>query len=345
MVRLAAVGDILLDRGVAERMERFGEDYPFAEVRDELAAADVTLGNLECPVATRGHPVRKPAVFRAAPERLAALTAAGFDLVWLGNNHALDYGRAGLVDTMEHLTAQGLRFVGAGRTAAAARAPVVVERKGLRIAFLSFSAFLPEGVFVRPEEPGVAWLDPEVVEAQIRLARSQADVVVVSLHWGVEHSPRPLERQREQAHRFVDAGADLLLGHHPHVLQGLEVYRSALIAYSLGNFVFDSPSRQVSTTAILHCDLTAEGVIQAEMTPLAVRGWRPIRMEPDGVAKTLTQWQRQAERLGTTLEVTAGRARIEVGGKGKERKEGKEGRAEEPLSRNQEGPIRPGEER
>jgi poly-gamma-glutamate synthesis protein (capsule biosynthesis protein) len=311
-VRLAAVGDILLDRGVARQMDRFGRDFPLAQVREELAAADLTFGNLESPVCRAGQAVPKPVVFRAAPERLAALTAAGFDLVSLGNNHVLDYGRAGLVETMRHLTAQGLRFVGAGRTAAAARSPVILERRGLRIAFLGFSAFLPEGVLLQPEKPGVAWLDPEAVEAHLGRARGQAEVVVVSLHWGVEYRSQPTERQRAWAHRFVQAGADLILGHHPHVVQGVEVYRGALIAYSLGNFVFDSPSRQVSTTALLECDLAAEGVVRAELVPLALRGCRPVRMEPEAAARTLKVWQQQAQQLGTEMAIIGNRGRIAV---------------------------------
>jgi poly-gamma-glutamate synthesis protein (capsule biosynthesis protein) len=158
----------------------------------------------------------------------------------VANNHAGDYGRAAFVETLAHLEAAGIRPVGGGRDLTAAHAPLWIERGGLRIAVLAYNEFKPRAFEAGPDWPGVAWSEDSQVLADIRAARAAgADLVIPFMHWGWEREPAPGERQRQLARAMIDAGADAVVGGHPHVTQGAEYYRGRLIVYSLGNFVFD----------------------------------------------------------------------------------------------------------
>jgi poly-gamma-glutamate synthesis protein (capsule biosynthesis protein) len=282
-ITLAAVGDILLDRGVGRQIERHGADYPFRHAAPILREADIAFGNLECPISESGRLVIKPYRFRAHPRVLDGLVNAGFDILSLANNHTLDCGRDGLIETMERLQARGVRFVGAGGTRAQAEEPVVLEAKGVRVAFAGFCDFIPEGVFLREDRASIAMASEEGVRRAVKRARERADIVVVSFHWGIEYRARPSPRQIELAYAAADAGADLVLGHHPHVLQGLEVrrvqtgsgQRNVLIAYSLGNFVFDPRGEEPSRTMILRVVLRKTGLVRAEILPFRLEDGAP----------------------------------------------------------------------
>lgn len=276
-VTLAAVGDILFDRGVREEIERRGADTVFAEVRAILSSADIAAGNLECPLTDRHEPRPMRYVFRCDPARAATLAAAGFDAVTLANNHILDQGRGGLLDTIEHLHAAGVTPVGAGPDAVAARQPVIVERNGMRLALLAFLDMPIEGAVYLEDMPGPATAgSADAVREAVRDAREQADAVVVFFHWGVEFSARPARAQRELARAAADAGASLVIGHHPHVLQPWERMGDTLVVYSLGNFVFDQGSRpSASQSAILLATLTSQGVEHFEFVPVSIINTRP----------------------------------------------------------------------
>ena len=235
-ITLAAVGDIILDRGVAQQMEKRGLDYPFAETKNTLRAADIAFGNLECPISTQPKRSGKPVVFRAAPTTAKALSNAGFDVLSLANNHALDCGIEGLKETQSILHRQKIGFCGIGSTAAPGNKPLVIEKNNVRVAFVGFSQFGGQGI---------APADDATVRRDITRAKKSADVVVASFHWGVENETRPDARQKALARLAAKCGADLILGHHPHILQGWELLpaadgRRALAVYSLGNFVFRS---------------------------------------------------------------------------------------------------------
>jgi poly-gamma-glutamate synthesis protein (capsule biosynthesis protein) len=280
---LAAVGDILLDRGVAGKIDRFGIDYPFKHVADILSAADIAFGNLECPLSESETKAIKPCPFRAKPSTAQCLVRAGFDILSLANNHTMDCGRAGLVETMERLGFKGIRTCGAGSTRAQAEAATVMEAKGIKVAFLGFCDFVPEGAFLLDDKPSIAFASEEAVRKCVAAARSKADVVVASFHWGVEYASRPSERQAKLATAAAEAGADLVLGHHPHVLQGFQVVGShsspavprPLIAYSLGNFVFDQDGARQSEAAILRCAVSRSGITRAEVLPVRIDAFQP----------------------------------------------------------------------
>jgi poly-gamma-glutamate capsule biosynthesis protein CapA/YwtB (metallophosphatase superfamily) len=185
-VTLAAVGDLLLDRGVGEKIQRRGFDYPFAPVAGALRTADITFGNLECPLSVKGTKVVKRYCFKARPDTVECLRQGGFDLLSLANNHTMDCGRTGLVETMQTLQRQGIHWCGAGNTRAEAEATTVLTVKGLKIAFVGFCQFLPEGSFLRDDRPTIAFASEERVRRSVAAARAGADVVVASFHWGIE---------------------------------------------------------------------------------------------------------------------------------------------------------------
>jgi poly-gamma-glutamate synthesis protein (capsule biosynthesis protein) len=260
MTVLYAVGDIAPDRPDPREC--------FALVRDRLRQADVGFCQLEVNITDRG--VRLPQArhtHRAAPSTGAAIRDAGFDVVSFAGNHCMDWGPEGFFDTIGALERAGLQVVGVGRDIAEAREPVVVERDGRRIAFLACSSILPMSYWAEANRPGCvpmrAFTHYEAIErdqpgtkprvhtyahredlaallADVRRAREVADVVVLSIHWGIHFVPAELaDYQREVAHAVIDAGVDLVLGHHAHILKGVEVYKGKAIFYSLCNFAMD----------------------------------------------------------------------------------------------------------
>jgi poly-gamma-glutamate capsule biosynthesis protein CapA/YwtB (metallophosphatase superfamily) len=237
-VSVVMVGDLMLDGAPGDWMRR-GHD-PFAKVAHWLRQADVRLGNLECVVARSGSPEpNKPNVFRAHPRSLLYLRRH-FDAVGLANNHSGDYGAVAFREMLARLSQAGLGYYGGGHDLAQAHTPWVVERHGLRIAFLGYNEFQPRSFEADHDRPGVAWSEDAQVVHDIRQARSQwkADLVIPVMHWGWEE-PRANARQRELARRMIDAGADAVVGGHPHQVQDIETYQGKPIFYSLGNFVFD----------------------------------------------------------------------------------------------------------
>ena len=238
---LAAVGDVMLARSLAWKLENEGPEAPFAAVSDILSDADIAVANLECAVGVTGTPAPKAYTFQAPPVAAEALALAGIDLVSLANNHSLDFGAESLAETQALLAEQGVLSAGAGPNQAAAHAPVTVEREGLTIAFLAYvgvprerGGYDPSTWAATDDSAGVAWLDIAAMEADIEAASESADLVVVLLHFGLEWEPEPSGDQREQARAAIDAGATLVLGSGPHVLQEVEAYGDGLIAYSLG---------------------------------------------------------------------------------------------------------------
>jgi len=305
-VTIAAVGDILLDRGVRRQLDLHGALYPFRGVRRELRNADIAVGNLECPITSRGVPAPKPISFRASPRLAAGLSDAGFDILSLANNHTLDRGRLGLTDTLRHLNAMGIAACGAGSTAEEAASPVVISRSGVRMAFVGFCDVVQDASYARKDLPTVADASPDAVRAAVKNASRMADVVVVSMHWGCEYQPRPTDRQRRLAHAAASAGADLILGHHPHVLQGLEWMpapsgRAALVAYSLGNFVFDRERDGADLSMILRVTVTRRGVRRAEAKPCIIRACAPTPASDGPRQSILRRLQQLSQEMGTGM--------------------------------------------
>jgi poly-gamma-glutamate synthesis protein (capsule biosynthesis protein) len=235
---LIFAGDIMLDDGPGRVIAAGGD--PLAAFAPILETADYRIGNLECAVADGG--AAQPSKiwsFRAKPQALKVLKGR-FDAVSLANNHSGDFGQAAFVETMHHLDSVGIARFGGGRDLAEAHRPLWIDRKGLKIAVLGYNEYKPRRFEAGPQTPGIAWSEDEQVIADIRAAKAAgADHVIPFMHWGWEKSTQPDERQKSFARRMIDEGASLVVGSHPHVTQGAEIYRGKPIVYSLGNFVFD----------------------------------------------------------------------------------------------------------
>lgn len=237
-VRLLFAGDVMLDDGPG-RFIALGGD-PLAPFASRLRDADYRIANLETPIATVGEPLdSKIYSFRAHPRVLPVLKGR-FDALALANNHSGDYGKQAFVETMQHLDSAGLARFGGGLNLTEAHQPLWIHHQGLRIAVLSYNEFKPRSFEAGANIPGIAWSEDSQVVADIRAARQAgAHLVIPFMHWGWEREPQPTQRQRELAALMVDAGADVVVGGHPHVTQGVEMVKGKLVVYSLGNFVFD----------------------------------------------------------------------------------------------------------
>ena len=233
---VAFVGDIMLDGGPGHAIGS-GRD-PFAGCADLLAAADLTVGNLECVLGKGGKQILKAYSFRAAADAPRCL-ARHFSAVSLANNHAYDFGPEGLLESLRILEAEKIPCFGAGGNDAAARRPLVLEKNGIRLALLGANAFRADAYAAGPDRAGVAPLREREILADIAAARQVADVVVPFVHWGPELVAQPREADIALAHAMVEAGAAAVIGAHPHVTQTVDIHRGAPIVYSLGNFVFD----------------------------------------------------------------------------------------------------------
>lgn len=262
---LLAGGDVKM-----ERFELLGLD-PFAQLEPSLRAADFSMINVETTISDRGTPYDKDYVFRAPPSAADTIAGAGVTVANLANNHAKDYGPDALLDTVSLLEAAGVATVGAGRDAEEAYQYRLLETDaGLRVAFVGISYIVPLYFGATASNPGVASAHlpsrGRVLDT-VRAATAASDVVVVSVHWGIERNPCPNVDQRTLAQQLLDAGADAVIGHHPHVLQPVEHSGGKLVAYSLGNFVWDHRPGLTGETGVLQIDFDGDAVVGWTLHP------------------------------------------------------------------------------
>ena len=265
-VRVSATGDIHGEGRVRSLLNAGGN--PLAHVAAELRSDDVTVVNLETPVGAPGRPEQKTYVFLAPESLLPALEAGGVEVVSVANNHGMDHGVGTMLQTLDLARRAGVPPVGGGRNAAEAYRARFVRARGRTVAVVGVSRVLSPGWDATSTRAGLAsaYNEAAVVDA-VRSAEAFADVVVVAVHWGAEYSRCPDAHQRRLARLMVDAGADVVAGHHPHVLQGLDPGPRAAVAYSLGNFVWYHSSPPSGTTAILRTEHPPAGGVRAEVLP------------------------------------------------------------------------------
>ncbi|MCA9921155.1 MAG: CapA family protein [Anaerolineales bacterium] len=283
----------MLDRALGVQLQT-DRAFPFAQVAPVLRQADITVGNMESALGDIGSPAAKSYTFRAPPAAAESLALAGFDIVSLANNHAMDFGPDALLQAITLLNNSGVTPIGAGANAAAAHAPTFAEINGLTLAFLSYVhvpveslGFDTETWTATAETPGLAWADPAQITADITAVSPQADLIIVLLHSGYEYVEAPSPPQIAAAHAAIDAGADLVIGHHAHVLQGVEFYKDGVIVYGLGNFAFEIDGDP--ETAVLHAWLDADGVRELAFTPAVIQFGGQPRLATPAEASAILQ--------------------------------------------------------
>lgn len=276
-VLLAVMGDVMLARTVPARIAAHDASWPWAGVSAALAKADLRFCNLECAVTDGGLAIPKRYSFRADPALTARVLAAGnIDIAALANNHTYDYGRAGLADTLALLARLRIAAPGAGTARAGAIAPRVVTCRGLKLAFVAYTWWTPEGYLPVANGVCLATVDETTFADELRAARQSTDLLIVSMHWGKEYSPVPTDGQQRLAHLAIDAGADLVVGHHPHVAQRVETYHDRLILYSLGNCLFDQTNARISNGLLALVRLQRGRVTLERSIPLRIDDARPV---------------------------------------------------------------------
>lgn len=249
--RLVLGGDVMLSRYVARlALSKRDPAWPFREIAPFLAQADIAFVNLESPFSDRGRRADKGMVFKAEPEMIRGLRLAGVDVVSTANNHARDCGGYGVAFTLDWLERNGIRAAGTGRTEAEARRGAVVERHGVRFGFLAYTYDQSNGNHPTAD-PRVAMMDIDRMREDVAALARRAGVIVVSMHGGDEYKPQPNRQQVAFARAAIDAGARIVAGHHPHVIQPVERYRDGVIFYSLGNLVFDQFQRKETQQGLL----------------------------------------------------------------------------------------------
>lgn len=314
-ISVAAVGDILFDRRVEAFIARAGGRAPFEAVAPRLSAADVTVGNLESMIGTTGKAVaNKQYTFRGDPRGIEGLKYAGFDVVSLANNHTLDYGSEPLSETIGALDAAGIAHAGAGPNAREAWKPATIVRPRAKIAYLAFTHTLPPGFMAGPNRWGVAFgrHDPAAFERAVRSASKTHDYVIVSFHWGVELSDDANPEQVRWGRRAIDAGADMVLAHHPHVIQGVEFYKQGMIAYSLGDFVWDHSRPKTGETMIVEANMGPKGVTDVVAYPIFIQQstGKPEYASPTMSKTILDRLAKISRKLGTVVDIDGGKASL-----------------------------------
>ena len=279
-VSIVLTGDILLDRGVREAIDHRGVDHLFSESVDSvLRSSQIVVGNLECPATTVKAPVFKRYIFRGEPQWLTTLRQHGFTHLNLANNHSIDQGREGLTDTRRNIIEAGMVPIGAGRNMQEAAEPVLLGSEPRNIWLVASLRLALENYAYLPDQPCVSQEPMDSLLMRVnRLRKSDPKaVIIVSLHWGGEHTLQPVPRQRLEAHQLIDAGADVLVCHHTHTLQTVEDYRGHKIYYSIGNFIFDQ-QRPLNSEACMVRLRVGEQSLDVETIPITIRKCVPFVM-------------------------------------------------------------------
>ncbi|MFJ7850196.1 CapA family protein [Peribacillus sp. NPDC097206] len=284
ILTMSMVGDVMMGRYVEKVTDQQGFDYLYRYVKPYFTASDYVSGNYEHPalktdvsnykVADTEYPLHS---YKSGVE---AVKNAGFTVMTLANNHSLDYQEEGLLDTIDEFESVGMDFVGVGANRKEAKSNVVYEDiNGIRVATLGFTDEMLDNGVVTNNKPGILNSNPDLLFEMIGNAKDakkgNADLVVVNMHWGLEYATSTTGRQTELAKAIIDAGADIIIGHHPHVLQSFDVYKNGLIFYSLGNFVFDQGWTRTKDSAMVQYHLAEDGQATIDVLPLQIKEATP----------------------------------------------------------------------
>jgi poly-gamma-glutamate synthesis protein (capsule biosynthesis protein) len=251
-----------------------------------------------------------------------SLNYGGFDIVSLANNHAMDYGKIALLDTINILSENGISQVGAGKNIYESYSPKIFQIKGLKIGFLAYSTILPANSTATSKHPGIAYarslkskiLDKEIkdfLRKNIKIVRNKVDFLIISVHWGEELNFYPSPLQIQLGHFLIDSGADLVIGHHPHVVQGIEKYKGKLIVYSLGNFVFASKSELTKQSFILKTTINKDKKVKIEIIPILISKSQPQIISGRNALEILKRIKILSFKLNTNISIAGEKGVLE----------------------------------
>jgi poly-gamma-glutamate capsule biosynthesis protein CapA/YwtB (metallophosphatase superfamily) len=278
-IRIIAGGDVMLGSWVEDIIHKEGYDYPFRKINSLLSDTDIFFANLEAPFGTSDSAFEKTYTFHVSMDLVRVLTAGKINVVSLANNHIMDYGVADLISTTDILEKNNVHYTGAGINLQNARKPARLEIKGHKIIFAGYSLTFPEEFWATDSTPGTCFPSHSFFYKDIKNFKKYNDIVIVSFHWGGELLKQPKQYQIELAHNAINAGADLILGHHPHVVQGIEIFKNKIVAYSLGNFIFGSYSENVQESMLLELLYGTNGFEQCKVHPINVYN-REVDFQP-----------------------------------------------------------------
>lgn len=294
---ISMVGDIFMDGSVKSYIDKNGGDYPWEMVKEYFQNDDVTIGNLETSITTKDTKwPEKTYNFRGDPKNLKFMKEAGVDVVALGNNHSLDYGYEGFLDTLNHLDKSEIKRVGGGKNKKEAIEGIILDKNDIKIGILSFSRVVPSvDWYATSKRPGIVGAyDGHIKDVleRVREIKEEVDILVLSIHWGVEGSTTPRKEEIALAKKLIDGGVDIIMGHHPHVLQGIEIYNGKPIFYSLGNFIFGSKDGLTSNTMIAQVSLTGKNIDSIQIIPCVIIKGRPVPVEKE-------QWEEKIKYINS----------------------------------------------
>lgn len=276
---ILGVGDVCFSGRLKTVADKKGYDYFFSSFDKVIKSSDLSFLNLETCVTNIYNPdKRKKFVFRSSPACLTAIKNAGFDAVSIANNHTVDHGKSGFIDTIKNLRNAGIYYSGGGYSIKDAYKPAVFKAKGFEIAFLAFSDVVPPGFAATEKSPGISSAKHETRMMKVVQEYSRNyDLTIVSIHWGKELSYYPTARQIRLAHNLVKNGADIVMGHHPHVVQPIEIYDGKVIIYSLGNFVFSPGSDSGRYTMLVRVSFTDNlKLAKIQVFPAKIVSGKPV---------------------------------------------------------------------
>jgi poly-gamma-glutamate synthesis protein (capsule biosynthesis protein) len=308
-------GDVTFGLAVADVIEREGAAYPWAAVAPLFEDYDVTVANLEGPFCRGSEPnPDQPSIYlRGDASYAAPMADAGIDAVCLANDHIMDYGTAGLEETLNTLRAEEIGVFGAGSNKRAADQPLLIESaNGASVALLSFCDVAPPAYVAGDDSPGVSRASLDGIREIVGTAAGEAPYVVVFVHWGDVGSADITSRQREIAQACVDAGADLVVGSHPHVVQGIEVISGVPIIYSLGNLVFSSESEAGKNAVFAGCSFSGDRLTRLDLIPLRVEGARPTPLAGEQAESVLRQLEATSPGVGLEISPLTGTATLRL---------------------------------
>ena len=312
IIKISAVGDIMLGRYVATLIKD-NFDEPFADVKDVFLDSDIKFGNLECVLSDNElkniDGKAKNFCLKGPADMTNVLKTVGFNILSLANNHIYDYAHNGLIDTLENLAINDIQTIGAGENLQEARELKIIEVSGQKVGFLGYTDLAYVNFQNKDEIPtasesksGVSPLKEEYIIEDIEKSRGKCDLLFISLHWSDEYTHIPKDSQVELAHRIIDAGADGILGHHAHNLQGVEVYKDKPIVYNMGNFIFDQNDNLNKDSAIFNITFADSKFEKLEIIPCRIEGKKKtVIASGEDYVKIVEHMKRFSEVLGTKL--------------------------------------------